>query len=127
MTYRTRTSPSLADPVEQAWSALRTYLARKRRELNDEVSGYPTPIARCDEQLPKLLEQRAQAVRQMRLADDANEGATSYETADRLQRLAQFLLISESSEDDDVEHALRRRLADAIDDARGGSDRPPRH
>ena len=27
--------------------------------LSDEIRGYPTPIARCDEQLSELLERRA--------------------------------------------------------------------
>ena len=27
--------------------------------LSDEIRGYPTPIARCDEQLTELLERRA--------------------------------------------------------------------
>jgi hypothetical protein len=28
-------------------------------ELSDEIRHYPTPIARCDEQLAELLERRA--------------------------------------------------------------------
>jgi len=35
-------------------------LERRLAELSDEVRNYPTPIARCDEQLPALLEERAQ-------------------------------------------------------------------
>jgi len=34
-------------------------LQRRLAELSDEVRNYPTPIARCDEQLPALLEERA--------------------------------------------------------------------
>jgi hypothetical protein len=34
-------------------------LERRLAELSDEVRNYPTPIARCDEQLPALLEERA--------------------------------------------------------------------
>jgi hypothetical protein len=34
-------------------------LHRRLEELSKEIRGYPTPIARCDEQLTALLEQRA--------------------------------------------------------------------
>jgi len=34
-------------------------LERRLAELSEEVRNYPTPIARCDEQLPALLEERA--------------------------------------------------------------------
>jgi hypothetical protein len=35
------------------------YLEQRIAELSDEIRRYPTPIARCDEQLSALLEQRA--------------------------------------------------------------------
>ncbi|MGE5130821.1 MAG: hypothetical protein ACM3IK_14380 [Sphingomonadaceae bacterium] len=34
-------------------------LERRLAELSAEVRNYPTPIARCDEQLPALIEERA--------------------------------------------------------------------
>jgi len=34
-------------------------LDAKIAELSDEIRNYPTPIARCDEQLTELLERRA--------------------------------------------------------------------
>jgi hypothetical protein len=34
------------------------YLLRRLEELNAEIRSYPGPIARCDEQLPALLEER---------------------------------------------------------------------
>jgi hypothetical protein len=45
--------------------ALRRYLARQVELLNEEVRNYPTPIARCDDQLTGLLEQRATAAAQL--------------------------------------------------------------
>ena len=36
-----------------------TELDAKIAELSDEIRRYPTPIARCDEQLSELLERRA--------------------------------------------------------------------
>ena len=34
-------------------------LEQRLQELNREIRSYPTPIARCDEQLGALLEERA--------------------------------------------------------------------
>ena len=36
-----------------------TELQRRIDELSREIRAYPTPIARCDEQLTQLLEERA--------------------------------------------------------------------
>ena len=63
----------LADPrqrvdselIESLSSALRKYLERQVELLNEEVRNYPTPIARCDDQLTGLLEQRASAAAQL--------------------------------------------------------------
>ena len=41
-------------------------LERRLAELSDEIHRYPTPIARCDEQLTALLEQRAAVLAQLR-------------------------------------------------------------
>jgi len=55
--------------------ALRTYLERQVELLNEEVRNYPTPIARCDDQLTGLLEQRASALAQLeRLRVLADQG-----------------------------------------------------
>ena len=35
------------------------YLERRIAELSEEIRNYPTPIARCDEQLTALIEQRS--------------------------------------------------------------------
>jgi hypothetical protein len=45
---------------------LRDDLERRIAELSEEVRRYPTPIARCDEQLADLLERRAQLIAQLR-------------------------------------------------------------
>lgn len=51
--------------IESLRSALRKYLERQVELLNEEVRSYPTPIARCDDQLTGLLEQRASAAAQL--------------------------------------------------------------
>lgn len=43
-------------------------------ELSLEIRNYPTPIARCDEQLTQLLEERARLMSQ--LATQEHEGDT---------------------------------------------------
>ena len=41
-------------------------LQRRLAELSEEIRHYPTPIARCDEQLTALLEQRAALLEELR-------------------------------------------------------------
>ena len=45
----------------------RKTLEEKISALSEEIRHYPTPIARCDEQLPALIEERAAL--QARLAE----------------------------------------------------------
>jgi len=40
-------------------------LERRIQDLSLEIRNYPTPIARCDEQLAALLEERARLVRML--------------------------------------------------------------
>jgi hypothetical protein len=56
-----------ADAILQS---LRERLEARAAELAEEVSRYPSPIARCDEQLPGLIEARSRAIA---LARDAAE------------------------------------------------------
>jgi hypothetical protein len=51
-----------AELVESLRRVARAYLERRVEELNDEVRHYPGPIARCDDQLTGLLEQRSRAL-----------------------------------------------------------------
>ena len=41
------------------------YLEQKLAELNDEIRHYPGPIARCDQHLPALLEERTKIIAQL--------------------------------------------------------------
>ena len=114
MTFLARFGQPSADPVTEALTRLYVHLGATARALNDEVSDYPTPIARCDEQLTKLLEQRARAMRALRLAADAMASARHGDSRERSERIAQLLALPEGGDDDDIEHALRRRLADEL-------------
>ena len=39
-------------------------------ELSREIRAYPTPIARCDEQLAHLLEERASLISKLRILEE---------------------------------------------------------
>jgi hypothetical protein len=41
------------------------YLEKRLAELNEEIRHYPGPIARCDQQLPALLEERARLMAEL--------------------------------------------------------------
>ena len=42
------------------------WLEKRIAELSDEIRHYPGPIARCDEHLPALLEERARLMDELR-------------------------------------------------------------
>jgi hypothetical protein len=50
---------------------IRAYLERRAASLSEAVRRYPTPIARCDEQLPALIEARREVARLLEEDDDA--------------------------------------------------------
>ncbi len=50
---------------------IRACLERRGATLSDEVRRYPTPIARCDEQLPALIESRREVGRLLEEEDAA--------------------------------------------------------
>ena len=41
------------------------YLQQRLAELNKEIRTYPGPIARCDQHLPALLEERTKLMQQL--------------------------------------------------------------
>ena len=45
--------------------AARARLEDERRRIQEEISGYPAPVAGCDEQFNYLLERRAQVRREL--------------------------------------------------------------
>ena len=48
---------------------MRADLERQLEALNAELRHYPTPIARCDEQLAELLERRARLLERLQQMD----------------------------------------------------------
>ena len=55
---------------------MRQELQRRITALSAEIRNYPTPIARCDEQLGGLLERRARLVERLERADETRGGCT---------------------------------------------------
>jgi len=51
-------------------------VARRIEELSEEIRSYPTPIARCDEQLSALLEERARLLHLLRQNSKPPGGCT---------------------------------------------------
>jgi hypothetical protein len=113
--HSSRASPhSVPDPVVAAWSELRIYLERRSQELNAEVRNYPTPIARCDEQLTRLIEQRAGAINELKLLLEAAPARPGPPGRHLLAALDAYLLQPRSFPDDAIENALRSRLSAAL-------------
>lgn len=73
MTYHSQ-SRSMTSQSE-AWRELRGKVAARCKALNDEIRQYPRPIARCDEQLTRLIEQRdrMRALQERMTAVEASE------------------------------------------------------
>jgi hypothetical protein len=99
------------DSLFEAWDALRSYLESRSSALIEEVRHYPTPIARCDEQLSKLLEQRAHALSQLRRMVEQN----SEDRADRgrpsLLFLQKFIDFYDPSDDENEMNIVSRLRA----------------
>ena len=53
-------------------ATLRASLEARRKQLDEEIRAYPTPIPRCDAQFNFLMEERSRIVRSLEaLAHDA--------------------------------------------------------
>jgi chorismate mutase len=57
-------------PVE----ARRAALEARRRQLDEEIRAYPTPIPRCDAQFNHLFEERARIVRELAELQSGRDG-----------------------------------------------------
>lgn len=99
--------------IAATWATLRTHLEAKTRALNAEVHSYPSPIAHCDDQLPKLLEQRGRAVEQLKLVDALGPMPAGH-AADWERKVVVFLKRPDAATDDDIEAALHARLRTAL-------------
>ena len=116
---RTRSSRDDAfDVVFLLWSELEAHLERRSKELNSEVRNYPTPIARCDEQLTKLIEQRTRAAYRLKLVAGLGPSRNGAAAVQGLERIRAFLMSPEAAGDDEVELAILSRLKAALAEPR---------
>ena len=51
-------------------------IARRIEELSAEIRNYPTPIARCDEQLTELIDERSRLLSLLNQEQKAAGGCT---------------------------------------------------
>jgi hypothetical protein len=73
---------------------IRAHLEQRGAALSEAVRRYPTPIARCDEQLPALLESRREVLRLLeepdaKLAEAFAAAAVRWDDAAALALVAQ--------------------------------------
>jgi len=109
----------MSDPLrrlQDAWSELAVCLRARFRALSEEMRSYPTPIARCDEQLTDLLAQR-DALR-AELERIARVDACGGVATSRINALEPFA--AEGAADDAAVAAIRSRLANALRLAQAG-------
>ncbi len=81
-------------------AALQARLRHRARQLMDEVRRYPGPIARCDEQLGALLEQRSNVYQVLDRLERASTEEWFDENAASLATLAECLSRGALGEDD---------------------------
>ena len=60
-------------------SESRQALEKRFADLSEEIRHYPTPIARCDEQLLELLERRSQVLAELKSLGDRRPGGCTEE------------------------------------------------
>jgi len=99
----------MTDPIDAAWMTLRARLEARGRELQEEVRSYPTPIARCDEQLTKAIEDRDGVFRCLRSADELDRMRRTVARDAWLARLRAFVTQLDVAADE-AGLTVRRRL-----------------
>ncbi|HEU0199153.1 MAG TPA: hypothetical protein VFR86_01840 [Burkholderiaceae bacterium] len=101
----------MSPDIDDAWWALCRSLDTCGRLLQEEVRTYPTPIARCDVQLTKVIEQRDAAFRYLRSAGELARIRPVAEPSEWRRRLREFATGLESLEDEGVAAARERVMA----------------
>ncbi len=105
----------MAESVVEAWTALMGELGARKRELGEAVRAYPTPIARCDDQLPKAIAQRDAAAMLVRSAVEVQGSRAALSTAQWHERVRDFALRLGAAEDDAALEETRRRVLVALE------------
>jgi hypothetical protein len=79
------------DPVLEALRSLRTRLEHHAHALAEEVRAYPSPIARCDDQLPGLIARRTDAYAALREVEALDRARESLDEAEWRARATALL------------------------------------
>jgi len=111
--YNRIVSPISTDPdrLRALVAAVRDFVLRAKRSLDDEIRSYPTPIPRCDAQFNHAYEQRARLAALLQRIDEAtSDAADATEPLRAMAELSTLPAIGETRE----EEALRARIADAL-------------
>jgi hypothetical protein len=66
--------------VTTALAGLRADIEQRLRRLNEEISRYPGPIARCDQHLAALIENRTALFERLRRIDELAPAAAEIDT-----------------------------------------------
>ena len=102
-----------AAALATVYSELEAHLEQRCRELMAEVRSYPGPIARCDVQLTKLIEERTRALERVQQLQKLGPVPARGSRARWTTRLLELI----DDGDDPTERQLRLRLVRALKDA----------
>jgi hypothetical protein len=106
---------TMAESIMAAWTALKAELEARKRELGEAVRAYPTPIARCDDQLPEAIAQRDAAAQRLRSALEVEGSRAELAAAQWRDRVREFALRIGPVDEDAALEATRRRLLAALE------------
>ena len=105
----------MAESIVEAWTALMGELEARKRELGEAVRAYPTPIARCDDQLPKAIAQRDAAALLVRAAVEVEGSRAALPMGQWRERVRDFALRLGADDDDGAFEATLRRVLAALE------------
>jgi|GEM_PF-547359 len=103
--------PGISPAVQSEFKA---YLEHLSKDLSEEVRHYPTPIARCDEQLTKLIEQRGQAFQLLHRIDQTGQAETPPASRELLAAVQDFLDTPDFDRNNASEQTIRSHLKTAL-------------
>jgi hypothetical protein len=103
--------PSISPAIQSEFKA---YLEHLSRDLSEEVRHYPTPIARCDEQLTKLIEQRGQAFQLLDRVDKTGQADARPASSELLAAVQDFLGMPDFDHSNANEQTIRSHLKTAL-------------
>jgi sugar-specific transcriptional regulator TrmB len=105
-----KTPAAIDDSVTSVWSRIRAHLESRKERIYREISEYPTPIPRCDQQFNYLLEERELIAREL---DQVNNAAGKEITHAGAVKLIEDFLASTAYVEVEEKRKIRSLLAGA--------------